>query len=124
MNSVTRMAMPVPTLGSALTEDGDAYVDSLSIQLSIDGKPLLTMTGTQFEWLMSSARIRHLAFHPRTRAFVPGEMKAPALTERIERYWSAIDDASSEAGHGLRENADTVATAARSAGMVSWSQVN
>ena len=123
MNALTRMALPVPAVGTAIGEAGDAYVASLQIQISVDGQPLLTMSGMAFEWFMLSMRLRHLAFHPRSRAFVPGEMKAPSMTRHIGRDWASIDSSASEV-EGLIDTARTIETACRDAVTVSWSQIN
>lgn len=123
MNALTRMALPVPAVGTAIGEAGDAYVDSLGIQISVDGRPLTVMGGTAFEWFMLSLKLRHLSFHPRTRAFMPGEMKAPAMTRTIGQNWSSLDSASTEI-KGLLDTAAGIENACRDAAIVSWSQVN
>lgn len=123
MNSLTRMALPVPAVGTALGDAGDAYVASLQIQISVDGRPLAVMGGTAFEMLMLSVRLRHLAFHWRTRAFVAGEMKAPSLAALIGRHWCSIDSSASEA-EGLLDAAREIDDACRDASVVSWSQIN
>lgn len=121
MTNLTRMALPVPGVGSALTEKGDEYVASLLVEIVIDGQVALTVTGTAFEEIMSAVRLRHLAFHPRMRALMEGHIKAPSLVAAIERHWSAIDS------HGdaqLNETADTIVTLARAVESVTWNQAN
>lgn len=123
MNSLTRMALPVPAVGTALGDAGDAYVASLQIQISVDGRPFTVMGGTAFEMLMLSIRLRHLSFHPRTRAFVPGEMKAPAMTKAIGRDWSSLDGNATEV-EGLLDAARDIENACRDASVVCWSRIN
>ena len=123
MNTPIRMALDVPALGTAISDEGDAYVDSLAISVAIDGKPPVVLTGTAFEAIMTALRLRHLCFHPRTRAFTAGSMKAPNLVAAIDRHWSSIDGAAYEID-GLRESADTIRTMALGAVEASWTQTN
>lgn len=122
MNHLTRMALPVPALGFALGEDGDAYIASLAVGILIDGKSAMTVSGPTFETIMMCLRLRHLAFSPRTRSLIPGSMKAPSFASYVDRYWSALDSSAEETA--LTETADSLATLARDAETISWSQAN
>lgn len=123
MNAIMRMALPVPAIGTAIGDEGDAYVASLAITVSVDGQPVGTLPGDVFEAIVTSMRVRHLAFHPRTRAFTAGSMKAPALVAAIDRNWSSIDGFAIEVD-GLREAAQALRDAANGKSGVSWVQAN
>lgn len=123
MSDLIRIALPVPATGTALGDAGDDYVASLSVGILVDGVPLDALDGDTFEAIMTATRLRHLAFHPRTRAFVPGEMKAASLHAAIERHWSSIDAHASELPD-LTRIADIVAKSIRTATTVAWMQMN
>lgn len=122
MNHLTRTALPVPALGTAISDEGDAYVASLMIEINVDSTHTLTVDGTSFEMIMSAIRLRHLAFAPRTRALVAGEMKAASFTAAISRHWSSIDSMAEEPR--LLEVAGTLETFTRDASAISWKQTN
>jgi len=123
MTDLTRMALPVPATGTALGQPGDDYVASLIVGITVDGAPLDVIDGPTFEAILSATRLRHLGFHPRTRAFIPGEMKAPSLHAAIERHWSSIDAHAAELPD-LPRIADIVAKSIRTATTVAWLQMN
>lgn len=107
------VSLPMPMSGSAIGEAGDAYVESLRVAIEVDGQAVATVTGT----------MRHIAFHPRTRALIGGSMKAPSFAAAVDRHWSSIDS-TGFAVAGLTETADTMATHARTGTTISWRQVN
>ena len=120
--TMTRMPLPVPPAGTGIGEAGDAYVASLDIGFFVDDAAPIVVDGTVFEEIMSAIRLRHLVFHPRTRSFLVGSMKASSFVAAVDRYWASIDSF----GPRAAEIADTLATAARADGAqtVSWNQVN
>lgn len=118
-----RIALDVPATGTALGDAGDAYVASLQIDLRVDGRSIATVDGTAFEAIMSALRLRHLCFHPRTRAFKPGSMGAWAMAQSIDRHWASIDSHASEID-GIRETADAMLAACRGAETAAWFQAN
>ena len=120
MTQPSRMALPVPPVGTALGDAGDAYVASLQVEILVDGRVLVTVDGTAFEEIVSAIRLRHLAFHPRNRGLLSNRMKAASFCAAIDRHWSSVDS------YGPRTAgiADTVATAARTADFVGWAQAN
>lgn len=121
--TLKRMALDLPAVGTALGDAGDAYVASLQIDLRVDGKAVATIDGTTFEAIMSALRLRHLCFHPRTRAFQPNSMGAWAMAQSIERHWSSIDSYGDEIAD-IRDTADMVLTSCRAGGTVAWFQAN
>jgi len=120
MNDIVRLALPVPPIGTSLGDAGDAYVSSLAIQIAADGQPVAMITGTIFEELFDAVRLRHLGFHPRTRAFVAGSIPSDHLRAAIERLWASIDSY----GDDVFAAAETISAAAAVSKSVAWSQTN
>lgn len=123
MTQTVRIALPVPAAGHGIGDEGDAYVSSLLVEITVDGQVMTRIDGTAFELLVTAARLRHLAFHPRTRAFVPGNMKSRSLAERLERNWSCVDSLSS-LHPGLVELAESTIACGRRGMVAAWRQVN
>jgi hypothetical protein len=123
MTALTSPALPVPALGTALGPAGDAYVASLQVALKVDGQPVGILDGPRFETLMLALRLRHLAFHARTRALIPGQVPAATLDAAIARYWAALD-AHAVDTPGLLATAEALELAVRGAGVLTWAQAN
>lgn len=120
MNNIAPMARPVPALGLAQTEAGDAYVGSLRIEFVADDGETLALDGHDFEDLMGVIGLRHLAFDARTRALKDGQVKAANLLARIDRNWSSID----MLGAIVSSIAGDVQALAKGAETISWRQTN
>lgn len=123
MTKPMHMALPVPPIGHAIGCEGDAYIASLLIELTVDGERMEPIDGATFEAMMTAARLRHLCFHPRTRAFIPNEMKAPILARLFERHWSSIDSLSSDL-ECIVACTDRTIERAKGGTLISWRQIN
>ncbi len=108
-----RIALPIPRVGTALSEDGDAYVASLDVVLRAPGGTV-ALDGTTFESLTMAVGLRHLAFHPRSRAAIPGAIPATAMARHIEANWSSVDS------HGVEGAAERVLAICADGGEVGW----
>lgn len=118
--TLTRIALPLP--GCAISDEGDRYVASLDVRIAGEDGSVET-TGDMLEELLTAIRLRHLAFHPRTRAMTPYAMKALTLVAAIDRHWSSIDTHDEGAGR-LLTFATQVQALARASGIISWWRTN
>ena len=117
-------APKAPTV-DALGEAGDRYVAALAVRVFVhaadraDPIDVVLVPGDRFEAIMTALRLRHLAFHPRTRAFVPNCMKAAGWTRHVDLHWAHLDSYSDEMPE-VTAIADAITASARGAHEVSW----
>jgi hypothetical protein len=123
MPKLTTMALPVPPVGTSLNGSGEAYIASLQVyaECGEDNASIGTgTTGDVLEALLMAAKLRHLAFHPRTFAFSAFSMDGAKLVAALERNWSSID----ASGPEVVDLADMLVVFGKRTRTVSFRQTN